>query len=802
MGLAFFETMAGKLTDTQSNAVSLVDFQVKCEATHLAALLSTGETKLTGVIRALPWADDAPLDGTLRISPLRDRCIEYDVRFRDTEGRACRLFGRKDLHWRNRLFGMTELHMDLTREGDVLASGTLTFDLNDLPSFATSWSAFTTIGRVDLAGPSTTVGEPSVPSPLPLTVDEQQIALAVAQTLIAAGEFVPEVDELTVERAMAVLGCMAPHVQSGYRAALFAIDAAARWRHGEGFAQLSRADRESVMAAAQGLAGVQATKVLSMPLEAGHFGRREYLDAIGAPDYTNPVREPRARWMQQVVTPEEMESETTLPCDVVIVGTGAGGGPLAAVLAERGFAVALVEEGRYYQRPDFAGSPEDRLGRFWRDGGINVAVGNSAVIVPTGRMVGGSTAINSGTAFETPAAVLREWRANGFPEDFEPQRFQHYQDLTTRELQVEKGKRPWLGSVADRVAAGAEAMRDAGHDLEHGPLPRNAPGCDGQGLCAFGCPTAAKRSSDVSWVPRALKAGAHCFTGMSVKRVLMRGHRAVAIEARGQDRFGAPRTLRLQARAVVLACGTLETPLLLANSGIDLPRLGRGLSVHPALGSFGLFDGDLGEPWNAIPQSYGVDGLVDERVRFEGFSSPPSLTAPTLPFHGAELTRWMENVRRLGQYGFMVRDHNDGRVQHGLNGRPLIRKNITPDVLDLFIRGSAVLAELMLRGGATEVSTGISGVDTVRTVDEARAIAQMKLKPHHFRSMAFHPLGTCAMGKDARHGVVDFEHRVYGTHNVYVVDGSSVPTSLGVNPQVTIMSMALRAADILADRLS
>lgn len=800
MALAFFESMAGKLVEPDG-AEHLVDFDIKCETTRLRSMLRSGVARLTGVIRVRPWAESAAVEGTLRISPVRDRVIEYDLRFSDAAGTRFRLFGQKTLHWRSKLMGMTELSMELTRDGEAIAAGTLTFDLNDLPSFGTSWVGGSSVERVDLAGPSTRTADFNAPTAAPLSEAEQRLALAVGQTLIVPGEIVPPVDRETLDAAMVVLGSLAPHVQAAYRAALQTLDAVVRARFGRSFVELDEDERAQVFDRLAEWTDVQLIKVLAMPLEAAHFGRREYLDAIGAPTYENPVREPSERWMTQVLSPESMETETTLPCDVVVIGTGAGGGPVAAKLAEAGFAVAMVEEGRYYHRPDFAGSPAERLVKFWRDGGINVAVGNSAIVVPTGRMVGGSTAINSGTAFETPDHVLEEWRRAGFPDDFSPDNFQRYLQDTCREIGVKQASRPYLGSIADRVAAGAEALRADGHDLEHGPLPRNAPGCDGQGLCSVGCPTGAKRSSDVSWVPRALKAGAYCFTGMSVKRILMRGQKAVAIEARGQDMYGAPKTLRLEARAVVVACGTLESPLLLADSGIQLPRLGKGLSVHPALGALGLFDESLGEPWRAIPQSYGIEGLVDDRVRFEGFASPPALTAPTLPFYGKELTRWMERINDLGQYGFMVRDGNDGSVRRGLNGRPLILKSVTPDVLELFKRGSAMLAEIMLRGGAAEVATGITGVGTVTTVEQARAIADMKLKPRHFRSMAFHPLGTCAMGKSAREGVVGFDHRVFGTHNVYVVDGASVPTSLGVNPQVTIMAMALRAADILEARL-
>lgn len=228
--------------------------------------------------------------------------------------------------------------------------------------------------------------------------------------------------------------------------------------------------------------------------------------------------------------------------------------------------------------------------------------------------------------------------------------------------------------------------------------------------------------------------------------------------------------------------------------------LGRNLSIHPAMGMYGLFDQQM-EPWNAIPQSYGVDDLVDDRVRFEGFYVPPPIGGALLPVEGAELTRWMDAQDRVGQFGFMVRDRGVGRVLSGPGRRPIIRYDLDAATLRRFRTGAARLAELLLQGGAREVLAGVGPVKSVRSVEEARAIEHRGLRPRDFRLLAFHPLGTCRMGVDADRGVVDTEHRVHGMQGLYVADGSSVPSSLGVNPQVTIMAMAARAAEGIAARL-
>lgn len=447
--------------------------------------------------------------------------------------------------------------------------------------------------------------------------------------------------------------------------------------------------------------------------------------------------------------------------------------------------------GEYAGRAQFRGELHDRTQKYWRDGGYNLAVGNSVLGVSTGRLVGGTTAINSGTAFRTPDAVLREWLEQGFPAEFEPEAFRGYLDEVDAELGITAADPRYLGRVAGIIGTGADALGAA-----HGPLPRNAVGCDGQGQCVYGCPTEAKRSTNVSWVPRALKGGAQLYTALTVTRILLSGRRAAGVLAEGQDANGAPRTLEIRSRAVLVATGTLMTPLLLRRNGIDLPALGRNLTVHPSLGAVAMMP-TAGTPWSGIPQGYHVQGLGDPLCTFEGVSIPPQFAAGVLPFHGAQLTAWMNRWSHTEQFGAMVRDSASGSVRHGPGGRTLIRYTVTPRVQAALRHACAGLAQLFLHGGAEAVALPIAGMPPIRTLEQARAVAETPLTPRHFRTMGPHPLGTARMGRDARTAVVDFEHRVFGATGLYIADGSVVPTSLGVNPQVTIMAMALRAADAI-----
>ncbi len=794
MGVSFYEVMAGELTGLGGQRGPLA-FEIRAEATSARRFAVTGEARVTGVLEGVPDAPDLAVEGTIRIRPVVGRTIAYDLSGTAEDGTVWRLTGRKDLSLRHPVEGMTRLATVLQRDGVAVAEAVLRFDLDDLVPFLKSWHPSTSIRRSDLAatGPD---GRPATPV---LREDERLLLAAWAQATLRRGTRVPAPDERTLVGAEQMLAALPPGVRRGWRSALHAVNLLAVLRYGRPFRDLTlKQQRAWVDRLATGPSGAAALAFfVGLPLKSAHFERSDYLAAVGVPDFEHTVREPAGRHMAQVTCAEELPAECELEADVVIVGTGAGGGALAALLAEQNLAVAILEEGRFHERQAFSGSPGGRMRKLWRQAGLTFTLGNVPVSIPQGKMVGGTTAINSGTCYRTPDAVLQDWQHRlGLPADLSPQAMARHFSAVEAELQVTPGDTRHLGGIADVVARGAEAM---GH--HHYPLDRNAPSCDGQGTCIVGCPTDAKRSTNVSYVPRALRAGAELFTGLPVTRVLRRGRRAVAVEARGCDRHGVRHVLRVKARAVVLACGSLHTPKLLWDSGLDLPRLGRNLSIHPALGMWVRTPHILG-PWSAIPQSYAVEGVVDERVRFEGFYLPPQLAGPLLPAEGAELTRWMDDAEHVGQFGFMVRDHNVGRVRRGLGGRTWVHYDLDKPTLKRLQLGAAALAELLLRGGGEEVLAGLGPIHSVSTVDEARAIGTARLRPRHFRLTACHPLGTTALGTDPSRGVVDPEHKVFGTDNLYVVDGGCVPTSLGVNPQVTIMALAHRAAESLGAALA
>jgi choline dehydrogenase-like flavoprotein len=351
----------------------------------------------------------------------------------------------------------------------------------------------------------------------------------------------------------------------------------------------------------------------------------------------------------------------------------------------------------------------------------------------------------------------------------------------------------FLGGCARVVARGAEAL-----GLRHVPLQRNAPDCDGQGVCCFGCPTDAKRSTNVSYVPLALKAGAELFTGVRARRVIVEGGRAVGVVARA----GNGRTVTVRARAVIVACGTLLTPGFLMRNrlGDASGQLGKNLSIHPATGMIAVMDERVAS-WDGVPQGYAIEEFAEDGIMFEGSSLPLDFAVGLMPQIGPALIELAEGFDRVASFGLMVADTSRGQVRL-VRDQPVVIYNVGDADLARLKRGIDILARVFLAGGARRVMLPVHGFNEIHSEADLARLRQTRLRPHDLELSAYHPLGTARMGSDPRSSVVDADHQVHDTPGLYVVDGASVPSSLGVNPQVTIMAMATRAAERLAARLS
>ncbi len=631
-----------------------------------------------------------------------------------------------------------------------------------------------------------------------MTGADLELLTAVAARCIPAGGFMPAADARTSAAVAQWFETLPSVALQGYRALLHAIDAHARLRYRRRFAALSEAQANALLENWQhgNLVRRLALRGIVSPLKLAHFDNPALYQQLGCV-YQLPsvgVEATPSYMRDRCHDANELDDTSDVTCDVVVIGTGAGGAVVAKELAEAGVAVVMVEDGGYFTRGDFTGRPFAMQQKLYRDGGATFSVGNVGIAIPIGRTVGGTTTVNSGTCYRAPNSVLQRWQQElGLVELGPDQLAPHFARVESI-LGVEAVAAPLLGGCARVIARGANAMGLS----KHHALARNAPACDGQGVCCFGCPTDAKRSTNVSYVPLALRAGAELFYHCKAQRILHDERGAAGIIA--TNRQGV--ALRINARAVVVANGALLTPTFLARQGIGLGsgELGKNLSIHPAAGCLAEFAEPI-TSWRGIPQSYTVEDFASEGILFEGAATPLEFTMTMTDMVGPALTALAENFERVASFGFMISDQSRGRVRD-IGGRTVVQYNLNDIDTRKIQRGVDLLAQMFFAAGASVVHAPIAGHTRIRNLDELARMRNSRVRASQLDLSAYHPLGTARLGASAQTAVLAPNHEVYGTRGVYVVDGSAVPTSLGVNPQVTIMALATRAAQKIADALA
>jgi len=630
------------------------------------------------------------------------------------------------------------------------------------------------------------------------TDSELTILRALGETALPAGQVLTAPRDGTYRRMERFFDGLAPAVAQGYRTLLWTLELRTLLSTGSRFTALSGERRLAVL---DGWNHSETMRLplrgLLIPLKMAHFDDPQVYAAIGCRyDVEVPAKLERARWREQISDASALEDGETLECDVVVVGSGAGGSPVARTLAERGHAVLVLEEGQHLTRLDFDGRPMAMMKKAYRKSGLTIAYGNTAIPIPVGIGVGGTTLINGGTCFRVPETTLTEWHEKYGVTELSSESLAPYYETVERFLEVGPSSKAALGRPAEMIAKGCDVL-----GYSHHALLRNAPGCDGQGLCNFGCPTDAKKSANVSWVPAALSAGAQLLTGIKVESVLTEAETAVGVVGVAKGPNG-PVRVNVRARVVVLACGTFYTPLLLLKSGLANAsgELGRNLSIHPASSAIGMFGEDLAG-WKSVPQGYAIDEFRDEGLMFEGAHAPLDITAATVTTYGPQFTSLMEQYRRTVGFGFMVKDRSRGRVSLGTGGEPKLSYWLGRHDLAQMKRGFGILARVLFAAGAKAVYPSVAFHERLASLADVDALERSDIAARHIDITAYHPLGTCRMGRDALTSVVDETHETHDVHNLFVCDGSAVPGSLGVNPQLTIMAMALRAAEFIDRRL-
>ncbi|HEY2335244.1 MAG TPA: GMC family oxidoreductase [Solirubrobacterales bacterium] len=473
-------------------------------------------------------------------------------------------------------------------------------------------------------------------------------------------------------------------------------------------------------------------------------------------------------------------------CDVVVVGSGAGGAVAAATLAEAGLDVIVLEAGRSFNREDYPDQPLDAIAALYRDGGLTIAEGRPPIPVPVARTVGGTTVVNSGTCFRAPAAVLADWRRRFGIEwagELDPCFAEAEQFLRVTPLDPER-----MGRNGQLAMEGAAVLGASG-----GPISRNAGSCVQCSSCPFGCEIDAKRGMHVSYLPRAVAAGARLRTGVEARRVLIEAGQATGVRCIAgalDSRNGCRGTYTVRARqATIVAGGALGTPELLLRSGLGGRQAGRNLHIHPACWVGARYDEEV-RGWNGVMQSYYVDEWEPQRLLLEATFTPLAFGGGWLQGTGREHQRAILDFGHIGSIGVHLSDESQGRI--GLAGDGSLRASykLTSEDADRLAFGIARAAEIHFAAGATEVYPNIARVGTL-TPKRLAEFEATSFKPSELRLEAFHPMGTARIASESE-GVCGPDGSVHGVKGLHVADASLFPTSVGVNPMMTVIAFAQR----------
>jgi choline dehydrogenase-like flavoprotein len=375
-----------------------------------------------------------------------------------------------------------------------------------------------------------------------------------------------------------------------------------------------------------------------------------------------------------------------------------------------------------------------------------------------------------------------------------------YFENVEQEISVTELSEDLLGNVFQIVKRGAKAL-----GMEAKPLKHNVKNCEGAGICQFGCIKNAKQSTDVSYIPKADAAGARIYANCRATKLLVDCGRVKGVTGKFVD----PKTgkshykIDIQAKVVCLAMGAMITPAFLLKQRLanTSGQVGKGLTIHPCGRVVAemeeIVDGHYG-----VSQGGLIDAFADQGIMFEGASMPPGILTMTLPGVGEEHKALAKQYRNLAAFGIMVSDSTRGRVFPSLLPGFAFTAwySINQKDTEKIKKGVEILSDIFFAAGAKRVFTGCSKMQALNSKTELETFKNLRVKPWNFEVAGFHPLGTCRMGNDPRNSVVNLNLECHDIKGLFIPDGSPFPTSLGVNPMITIMAFAARAAEFIKGR--
>ena len=537
-----------------------------------------------------------------------------------------------------------------------------------------------------------------------------------------------------------------------------------------------------------------------------HSPRQPHIPMVAG--IKDPIRDGiRSGWNVRAST--SMADGTVLEADVIIIGTGAGGGTTAEILANAGLKVLMLEEGplkssddfRMDEREAYRDLYQESAGRMSKDGAMSIR---------QGRCVGGTTVINWTSSFRTPEPTLQHWASEFGVQGMSKDEMAPWFEKMEQRLNVA----PWQVPANPNNAVLSRGATSLGIDWK--VIPRNVSACWNLGYCGTGCPTNAKQSMLVTTIPAALQQGSELVYSARAERLIMEGRKVLGVEITALNDDYQPSGSRLVAKAphVIMACGAINGPALLLRSKAPDPhkRIGKRTFFHPTTFCFAEFD-ELIDPYYGAPQSIysdhfqwqSVDGPVGYKLEVPPLQ--PGLTSVLLLGHGHQHFSDIQKLPNLHAMIALLRDgfhpqSEGGSIELAGDGTPIIDYVINDYLWDGVRRSWLSMAEIQFAAGAKAVRASHVDSPWFTSWEEAKAgINALEFRSNAFTAGSAHCMGGLTMGEDQTRCLVDSNGKYHHLDNLYVFDGSVFPTSIGANPQLSIYGMACKQANKLLETL-
>lgn len=502
----------------------------------------------------------------------------------------------------------------------------------------------------------------------------------------------------------------------------------------------------------------------------------------------------------------------TIEADVAIVGSGAGGGVTAEILALAGLKVVIIEEGPLKSSKDFKMREAQAYPTLYQESAAR-KTRDKAINILQGRAVGGSTTVNWTSSFRTPAGTLAHWQKHFGLKNYTPEALAPWFAMMEQRLNISVWQTP-PNENNDLLKRGA-----AGLGIPTAAIMRNVKGCWNLGYCGMGCPTNAKQSMLVTSIPSALSHGAILLTRARAEKLIFRNDAVAALHCTALNADGMTASgvkVDVRARHYVMAGGAINSPALLLRSNVPDPstQLGKRTFLHPTVLSAGLFDqkvnGFAGAPQTIYSDHFLDTQPIDGPIGYKLEAPPlhPLLFASTMPGYGTQHAELMKQFSHTHALIALLRDgFNEesigGEVQLQSDGSPVLDYPITNALWDGARRALLSMAEIQFAAGAKmvypvhEKAAPYSDWATAK-----KSIESLPYKPLLTRMVSAHVMGGCTMSDDTRLGVVTSNGRYRDVRNLSVHDGSLFPTSIGANPQLSIYGISAKLASELASELT